>query len=200
MARWHCVLVLAGLAAAGCGSSAEYVATENTQKVGPDLRAAYYKLNVGGNTIGDVRVWSPGGYKQDVGGEKERIVQAAMRIRNDSDQPVTLQLDHTYMEMVLEGNDFQTVQKPSRIVGETTVPPRSSQRVDLYFELPQGVDPKDVKGFALDWVMQTPTGLYSQSTPFSREQDQYRYGWYYPYYPSWYWYDPFWGPGWGRYW
>jgi hypothetical protein len=194
MARWHAGLLLAGLAAVGCGSSADYVATENTQKVGPDLRAAYYELEVGGQNVGDVRVWSPGGYKTEIDGEKERVVQGAMRIRNDSDQPLTLQLDRTYLEIVVEGHDFLTVEKPSRVQGETTIPPNSSQRVDLFFTLPEGVDPKDVKGFELDWVVETAAGLYSQSTPFSRERDQTRYG-YYPYYPSWYWYDPFWGPG-----
>jgi hypothetical protein len=180
------------IALAGCSSSAEFRPTENASKVTNEMRAAYYDLNIGGKRLGDVRVWSPGAHKVTIEGEKEKVVEVSLRLRNDTDQPWSLDLDRTYLELATEEHDFTSIQKPTKVTGDTTVPASGMTRIDLVFTLPGDVGPKDVHGFEFDWAVKSPFGDYTQSTPFTRQINESRYYWYPPY--PYGWYDPFYHP------
>lgn len=87
-----------------------------------------------------------------------------------------------------------------------TIPPGGRGNLDLFYPLPDGVDPQQV---TFSWQLQRPTGTVAQQTQFERQRGRpgyygtgYAYG---PAYssrvhltvgPGWWW-GPYWGMGWG---
>lgn len=188
-------LVLAGLFALGCGGVTEYRPTERSERIGRDLRAAYYELTVDGRNVGDVRVWSPGGYDKRIDGEVE-VIEIGLRIRNDSDAPIALRPARTSLDILTDDREFVTVRRPVVMPDpeELVVPPGDMRTITLSYPVPGDMEPDDVEGFEFNWVLRTDYGPYSQSTPFVQDEDRYAY-YYYPYpYAAWWWYDPFFHP------
>ena len=123
----------------------------------------HYEIEVDDRNWGDIRVWSSGTQPLETNGQ-EPSAQFSLRIRNDSDETIRLDLDRAELEVATEDHRLRLVDAPVRFEGAPEIPPRSTGRVGLDFRLP--VDPEDIEGVELSWVVSTPGGPYSQSTPF----------------------------------
>jgi hypothetical protein len=79
----------------GCPARhADFRPTEAATELGPGHAAVYYDVEVDGRDLGDIRIWSPGAYRADVNG-RERAIHVQLRMRNDSDVPLLLDLTNT---------------------------------------------------------------------------------------------------------
>ena len=144
-----------------------------------------------GKRLGNAKVWSPGAYPIRVDG-KRPVIHVVLRLRNDGDTPITVDVARANCEITGEGRDFINLGPPVRVDGTATAAPASVGRIDLYYGLPGGWSPLDVQGFELNWAVQTSAGLYSQSTPFVQHHERaetvtYVYWtpwWAYPAYPG----------------
>lgn len=183
--------------AASCGHSAKYTPTEASSRAGGVFPASYYQIDVDDKTLGNVRIWSQGGYEEETNG-KRAVISIGVRIRNISSGPITLQLERTDLDITVSARRPPAVlSAPTRTSGSLTVPAGQIERVLLVYELPSGLEPDDIQGFELNWVLETPAGTYAQSTPFMKVEYRQWPGYYWPY--SYYgWGYPYWG-GWGYY-
>ncbi len=190
-------------ALAGCRSTAadqdrfRPVETAQGSETGPS--GAYYELRSDRGSLGDAKVgWRGFG----VGDDDTTAVRISMRLRNDSEVPLSLNRERTELEMKVGQAPEWVVGPPSDIQGESTVPPGEIRRLELIFDLPEGADLDEVRWFELNWSVASggadeQVTQVSYSTPFVQEgRRRYRPRWsgYYGTYP--YYASPYWGyPG-----
>lgn len=185
--------VVLSLVAAACASSTAEFETVDGEE---GRLGAHYEIDVRDTNFGDVRVWSRGAYPLETNGEKP-VVQFNLRIRNDSDQPLRLALERTELELATDERRLYLVEEVARLNGPTEIPPLSTARLALYFRLPKDLKPGDISNLELSWVVMTPAGPFSESTPFKREhrragaQTQVVFSAWHPWYP---WYRYRWAP------
>lgn len=179
-------------------------------KVEPDMLraypAAYYSVIVGKEPLGRVKVATDGAYL-DGGDAASPVVGIQLRLRNDSESPMHLDLLHTDLELVTRDKRSFVVERPTGVHGASEVAPGAMGRTTLVYALPDGVSVGDVASFELNWSIVTSGGPYSESTAFVRQE--HASGARYVYYPTYvgypfgwpnagsiypYWYDPY-GPG-----
>jgi hypothetical protein len=181
---------LAGLIS-GCASrTARYRPVQASTYTRTGQPAAYYPIRVSGETLGHVKVWSPGGFPVKEG---PGVVDVHLRVRNDSNAPMTVEIARTDLELTTSDGTHYVLSAPYKVTGETTVQPGLLGRVAIEYPLPSGVKAGDVNVFELNWDLQTSKGSYGDSTPFVRAPTPSPAWVYSPYwgYPGW------WGPGWG---
>lgn len=181
--------------AVACGDSRRtaFEPTEAEQPIGPDYPASHYEITVDGQRVGDARVWTPGAYPIRTNG-KTRVIHVGLRLRNDSDAPIRLDTTGTGLEVITSRQRFIQVKKPLRITGQLRVEPGELQRIDLYYQVPRGMDVDDVQAFDLSWAVETLAGRYTQSTPFVQRQPERTYVVYRPHYAYNWWYRPWHDP------
>jgi hypothetical protein len=207
-------LLLVG-ALAGCGAP-EFRPLSADSSTPTDLAAARYDLKVdtqegGKRRIGDAKVWSDGPPRDGAiaPGDPDTMVEVALRLRNESDSPMRLDLGDTQLEVRTEKDKLYVVDKVLEQIGDQQVLPNKTGRIDLVFQLPANVKIGDVSGYELVWAVKTEAGdRVAQSTTFIRAKNGNGYG-YVPYGYGWggygwgypYGYGWGWGPGlgWGWY-
>lgn len=186
----------------GCApSTASYRPVEATTSTAAGFPAAYYRIQIGQEQLGSVKIWSPGGYPKPIEGQTVPVVELHFRIRNDSGDPIRLDVVRSDLELVSRGGVVVVVKVPVQTSGIEPIAPGAIERAVLIYELPASLKAGDVAGFELNWVLETGKGRYSQSTVFRKQDGSgnvVHNPWWYPY-PYWY-YEPYTGPGWGPYW
>lgn len=178
----------------GCAArTAAYEPVSPTARADMGLPATTYTIRVDHTRMGTVKAWSDGGYQETLDGRAQPVVDVRLRIRNDSDGPITLDTVTTDLELVTTEGSVVVVEAPARIDGSTTVEAGAIERMGLIYLLPSGIEPGSVATFELNWALNTGKGRYSQSTPFRQEGQRGAVYLYNPYWygPSWNW--PYWG-------
>jgi hypothetical protein len=179
------------LVTASCASESAALRAADSPLNAPGA-GAYYEINPAQRTIGDVKVWSGGAHEE---GDK-LVVDIGMRLRNNSEAPITIDTKGCGLEMVRE-HDEQAIDDETTTSGETTIAPGGMGRVTLRYVLPAKTDLDKVTAFDFYWRLATSDGAFSHSTAFQRVTTA-SGAYYSPYwgYPYGYW-GAGWGPGWG---
>lgn len=194
-------VVAASVVVAGC-SSPDFRPLSSDWSTPNELAAADYDLKAAGKDLGDAKVWSLGSPKEepDLPAKANRLIEIGVRIRNDSDAVMRLDLKASDLELHTEDERMYVVETPVRVDGVTDVDPGDLQRVTLLYELPAGVELKKVVGYELAWAVDAGDGRrITHSTTFRRAETDRGY-YYYPYGGFGYGYPYYgaWGPyGWG---
>lgn len=179
------VLALAAGGLLGC-SNPEFRPLDARRSVPTELAAAQYEVEVNDKDLGDVKLWSTGVPDEalPLPTKRERLLQIGVRIRNDSDGPMRLDLAGTELEVRTEDDRLWIIDDPVQVIGALDVAPSRTERLELLFELPAGVEVKHVVGYELVWAMETAEGRLSRSSTFVRQRDEggyYYRPYYYPY-------------------
>lgn len=190
------VLAVSALTA-GCSSSPDFRPLQADRSTPSELAAAQYDLKVDGQDLGDAKVWSKGppGDTLHLPTEPERLLEIGIRIRNDSDQPMRLDLKATDLELHTEDERMYVLETPLQVNGVTDIEPGGLQRIVLLYELPAGVELKKIVGYELAWAVDAGGRRVTRSTTFRRAADERGYYYYpyagggfgygYPYYGAW---------------
>jgi hypothetical protein len=193
------VPLCAAVGVSGCATTSTLAAPTSRRQ---GQIGTYYEIDVGGKNWGDVKVWSPGAFPAKADGERE-MVQLELRLRNDSSEELIVDLERSELEIVTKDRDSRkvhVVHHLEKTSGSDHIPPESTQRLELYFALPEDVAPRHIEALDLSWVIKTPAGIYSQSTPFVRQDNADRtqkrvvYSSWYPWYPWYPWPYSYWRP------
>ncbi len=198
---------LLSLVAVGCAGQKTAFKPASSETTGPGESWAYYELKKGETEYGQAKVWTQGAYRPKRDGQ-EPVIQIGLRIRNDSDQELTLDVDRTSLEFQTTGDKLVVVED-LRVEGRTTFPPNSVQYAKLFFTIPEGTKRDEINSFELIWYVQSEDDFIANSTTFVRmvEKERVHYIYrdaYWPYadprlYRSWafsYWYRPYYGYWW----
>ena len=156
-----------------------------------EMAAASYNLHLGGQDLGDVKVWSSGTPARPVAGaDEKRQLSVELQVRNDTRSNMWVDLDATTFEVYTEDGNRLQVSGPLEVRGTATVPARSTRRLELIYPLPEPVKLRRVEGYELSWALETgeEERRLTYSTAFRRADQRY-YPYTYPYY--------YYGPGWG---
>jgi hypothetical protein len=199
--QWAALALLLAGAGLGCASqSASFRPARGvtTATTASGRHVAYYVVRLDNSVQGTVKVWSQGGYELSTQRGRQPVLDVRMSIRNDTDAPITLDVDRTDLDVYLADGSVTMIRAPLQESGSDTVDPGAMGRITLIYPLPHDVLPGDVDQFDLNWSVMTVAGSYSESTPF--RQRYYNGSIYvyqaYPYYgPGWYGW-PYYGPGW----
>lgn len=190
--------LVASIAVVGC-SSPGFRPLQADRSTPSELAAAQYDLKVDDRDLGDAKVWSQGAPVEalslDV--DRERLLEIGVRIRNDSDQPMRLDLQATDLEVHTEDERMYVVDAPLMVNGSLEVAPGRLERIVLFYELPAGVKLKKVVGYELAWAIEAGERRVTRSTTFRRAEDDRGY-YYYPYPAFGYYGYPYYG-AWGAY-
>jgi len=175
----------------GCVSSRAFVPGEHVTGFSPDGKqlAAEYALLEGGETLGDVKVWSDGAERDG----SRTTVRVAFEVTSQSHEPLRFDAQSLFLEELPEkGKTASGRERASGLTGDTLVPAGQSRQLAATFTLPNGVWPSDVPGYRVGWTV-LGSKSHSRRTPFMyargpRELDPWgpAYGPYYGYYPGFY--------------
>lgn len=188
----RCTITLAALAwLAGCAEP-EFRPLQSKASTPVELAAASYDLQLGGDDLGDVKVWSRGTPERPaLDAPEDRQIAVGMRVRNDSDQPMRLDLDTTLLELyTAEGSHFP-LSGPLQLRGSTDIGAHTTRRLELLYALPEPIKLAEVEGYELSWALAVgDERRVSHATAFRRADERY---YPYPYAPM----GPYYyGPGW----
>lgn len=199
-------VVSLGAVVAGC-SSPDFRPLQADRSTPSELAAAQYDLEVDGKDLGDAKVWSKGPPQEalNLPAEAKRLLEIGVRIRNDSDEPMRLDLQATDLELHTDDDRMYVVEMALQVNGVTDIAPGGLERIVLLYELPAGVKLKDVVGYELAWAIEAGERRVTRSTTFRRAEDERGYYYYpyagfgysYPYYGAW---GPYGYGGVGGYW
>jgi hypothetical protein len=181
---------------AGC--AAQQASFRPAQTTGYEMGypATLYDVSVEGQHIGIVRVYSQGAYPAP--GTGQPVVEVEMRIRNLSDGPMNLDLAKCDVDAATAGGE-QVLTNPMTMAPLEPIPAGGIGRIALSYPLEGNVAPGDVSNFDFDWTLNTPKGLYANTTSFIRRMYNNTY-YYYPAYGGWWGYPWGWGGYYGPYW
>lgn len=187
------------ISAGGCAArTAAYEPVNATGRSGGGLPAAMYSVSIEKTRLASVKVWSGGGYQATIDGKEMPVVELRVRIRNQSDSPITLDTAGSDLELVNNDGAIAVADTPVRVDGDTTVAPGALGRFGLIYALPSGLEPGSVVSLELNWELNTGKGPYTQSTAFRQVGKRgvrwvYEPYWYGPWGYGPYGRDPYWG-------
>jgi hypothetical protein len=194
---------------AGCASNRYFAPREALNGTGPSgSPSALYELSEGGNNKGEVRIWSDGARRADVGGESTTLVHVGFELENNGNEPLTLAADKLQVDDLRADSVHASGLKPRRWEGDTTAQPGAVAHCAFWFDPGSGVTPRSISAFSVHWQVQSGAkAVFKQVTPFDpfvADYGYYGYGPWGPYYPP-YWYGfgygyGYWGWGWGHHW
>lgn len=186
------LIVAALMSFTGCVSSRAFLPTEHVTGLSPrgDQYAAEYPIVEGGQTLGELKVWSSGALRDASDDAPRTTVRVGFELDNHGDRPIRLDAERLYLEEMPKKNAQPGRSSPAHIEGDTVVPPGQARQINVAFELPRSVWPSDVPGFRVAWSV-LGERAHSRKTPFLRAVETggpdpwspyYTpyYGWYYP--------------------
>ncbi len=183
--------LLLGVVAASCATSEEFIPTEHATGISPQgYTAADYEMVAKGEHLGDAMVWSDGAYRSRVDG-RPTVVHVGFRVENDTDQPIQVDPSDIRIHVQSKGRTIRR-SKPDYVEGSRTIEPGKDGNLSLYFVMPDGVSPRDVDGFRVEWSARAGDLVYNQRTPFMEQPEPLAY-YQDPYYSPLY-YSPFYDP------
>ncbi len=157
------------LALAGCGGPG-YVAYQPVPGA-PDRqtrKGVYYDIEVEGRTFGDAKLSALGAEQED--DDAPAQIRLDLRLRSTTEAALSFDAARAELEVQVAGRGTVLVLSRPRVEGEVDVPRQETRRVGLVYRLPSGVEPEEVTGFELAWVVRTPAGVWAQATPFRLAQ------------------------------
>jgi hypothetical protein len=150
--------------------------------------AAQYPITIGGENVGEAKVWSEGTFRADVEGDKRTILHIGFEVENRSGAELDFDVDKCRVVDV-QGDDGRMADMAAHDEsGQLHVAVGQVGLIDLEFVLPLGSNPRDLDTFRVEWTLASPSGQFVQSTPFRVDTTRY-------YRPRYYYYDPWWGFG-----
>lgn len=148
---------------AGC--STNFRPLEANSRVPSDMAAAEYSLTDASRNLGAAQVWLVPPEDDDA-----QLVQVGLRLRNEGDSPVRLDLNDTELEARTKKGELYVIEQIQSVIGDEVVQPRTTGRVELSFLLPRDVAFKDLAGFELIWAVKSDDGTrVTRSTTFVPE-------------------------------
>lgn len=170
--------------------------SERVGGVDPDgNRLAFYELRGPSGVFGEATLWTRGATAAQRDGAERTFVHVGIAVQNTSDKPATI--DQGAVRLLDVRTSRGTVPELAPITPHgLVVAPGSSARREWFFELPAGVDPRDVYSFELEWAVRGDAQRYAKRTPFIELRRGDRYGpdtyvVYDPFYPYYYRYHAF---------
>lgn len=157
-----------GVALLGCGGAVtQFEPVHPANRPGATYPVASYDLQVGPSVVGRATVWTEGA--TDASRGDAAVLDVEMAIHNTAQAPLDVDVANSRVTVTSDDGRTQSL-GPSRVGGSRTVAPVSSERVGLRYALPVGMRAHDVARFEFSWRVASPTGDYSQSTSFVRQQ------------------------------
>lgn len=154
--------------------------------------ASVYPVTIGGQNLGEVKVWSEGTMKAEVDGDERIILHVGFEVENRSGREMHFDVDKCRVVDV-EGDDGTRFASLSahQESGTLSITAEQVGLIDLEYVLPRGTRPRDLDSFRVQWAFSTDGGEFAQSTPFRVDTTRYRRS-------RAYYYDDGWGsPWWG---
>lgn len=180
--------------ASGCVSSRAFMPTEHVTAFSPGggEYAAEYAIEESGDSLGDVKVWSDGATRDGSDDEPHTNVRVGFELSNHAQAPLRFDSRRLFLEELPKKGERAGRVGPSRVTGDTLVPPGQSRQLEVVFILPRSVWPSDVPGYRVAWSV-AGRRSHSRRTPFTRLVERRPvdagypyYGYYYPgFYGSW---------------
>ncbi|MCO5167333.1 MAG: hypothetical protein M9894_13370 [Planctomycetes bacterium] len=181
-ARALTATVAAAAALAGCGTTPEFRPLAADRTVPVELAASHYDVRMDDRDVGHVKVWSVGPPPREaqLPADRKRLIQIGVRIRNDAEVPMRLDLRATDLEIHTDEDRIFVVDTPALVNGLVDVGPGRLERVELLYALPAGVRLEQVRGYELVWALEVGGERMTRATMFRRAEDDRGY-YYYPY-------------------
>jgi hypothetical protein len=172
----------------GCVSSRAFVPTEHVSAFSPrgNHYAAEYPILETGQTVGEVKLWATGASRDGSDDEPRTTVTIGFQVSSHGQTPLRFDAERLYLEETVKKGEPAGRLRPTRVEGETLVPPGQSRQLEASFTLPSSVWPSDVPGFRVAWNV-VGRQRHSRKTPFLKAIDR---GSLDPWYPS---YSPYYG-------
>jgi hypothetical protein len=152
-----------GLVAVACESS-KFQPAVFSGRESATRAATVYSLETTSGAVGRALVWSPGMYKE----ASRPVVDVRVDLQNQTNDPMRFDTDHVTLA-VTEKNGTAELARAFRIVGLTTVPPKSHVEIKALTSLPRGVKPDDVSAYDFKWTVHTDKGNFGDSTAFVQQ-------------------------------
>ncbi len=150
--------------------------------------AASYALADDAGRKSEVRIWSAGVDRDGDGA----IVRVGFEIENRFDEPVEISIPDTrVVDVDVSGGANAVVDTRPMIDGEPAAAADAVQVVELSFPLPSGIEPDDVRSFAVRWSVRGAVD-FAEHTAFRREPSRYPdMYWHGGFYRGWAWRRPY---------
>ena len=149
-----------GLAAVGCEATKFQPAVFSAREAATHPATAY-SLETRSGEVGRAVVWSPGMYKE----ASRPVVDVRVDLQNDTNDPMHFDTDHATLAVTEKSGAAEST-RAFRIVGPTTIPPKSHVEIKALHPLPRGVKPDDVYAYDFKWTVHTDKGNFGGSTAF----------------------------------
>jgi hypothetical protein len=134
-------------------------------EVSEQLLAADYPLRIEGRAAGEVRVYSKGAFRD---ARRRTMVHVGFDIRNR--EAHAMRLAPTVSARLRTDEGPIVALAPHDRAADLTVPPGSSRKFDVLFELPKHVQPQNVDAFSVSWTLDGEGLHYAQATSFVERQ------------------------------
>ena len=125
----------------------------------------HYDLEASGAKLGDAKVWTAGAHPAGSAG-RSALVHVGLRVRNASPHRFRLDMAQTGLELVTRAGRLVFVDDAVRVFGESEVEPGRLARFELYFPLPEGLEPEDIAAFDFNWALEIGPERMLTSTTF----------------------------------
>ncbi len=184
------LLLVAWFVLSSCVSSRAFVPTEHVTAVSPrgGHLAAEYPIIEGGQSLGEVKVWSAGAVRDRSADDPRTSVRVGFELQNHGNAPMRFDRAGLFLEEMPEGGQARGRVAPEHVEGDLLVPPGESRQVDVAFALPSSVWPSDVPAYRVAWSV-VGQRAHSRKTPFLRVQNPSPADAWYPYYGPYYGYS-----------
>lgn len=191
-------LVVGAASAVGCAGPQYFRPTERVDAVSEEgFEAASYPIVRENEMLGWGRVWSSGA--RAAGRDAARRTELHVGIELESASTRTLRLERPRLINARTASGVLPELEPASSFGDRTAAPFAVTHLDAYFALPDGVEPSDIRSFAIRWsVSSEDVRVHAETTPFvpGRRHRVWVPGcwWSSPWY-----HDPYWYPYWAWY-
>ncbi len=177
------------LALAGCAGPEYFRPSESATAVSPQgFAAAQYAVLIGGNALGDAKVWSSGAYREKSADGGRTVVRVGFSLENNGHEPMWLDIRGIELDSATADGRVLAPVRPIRVSGSPDVAPGGDGEVHATFELPPDVKPGKIDSFRVRWTVRAPDGEYAQRTPFLEQKPLPSCE------PAPFWYSPFYDP------
>ncbi len=163
MGRYRIVVPLLALAAS-CGSPVAYFKPAEQVHMQPHGRptVAMYEMQASDGSAGATRLYRRGIFEA----KGHTIAHVAVELESDGNAGMTL--DVASLRVTAKAGDEVEATKPVGTSGPTSIPARGFGKVDAFFELPQGTNPKSITSFEVSWQAELGDQRTGEVTPFVR--------------------------------
>jgi hypothetical protein len=158
--------------------------------------ATRFDIDVGGEDLGAIKIWSEGAYA-DPDNPAEVVIVVRLRIQNQSAAVMRLDLERSDVEVVTDDRKLHLIEAPVSTTGTITVEPGQIGRVGLRYPIPKGLSPEELGGFDFNFTIDTARGVFLETASFGRQRAGVHAAYFWPIWDPWWWGYPYAPWGWG---